>query len=197
MLVRDRSIACLINVIDVESTCWADSPPLGQVSEIIDIGVCVIDVGACMIVDGDALRVKPTLSAISSFCTELTGISVAEASSGMTFAEACGTLESRHDSRRRAWLSWGDYDRKQFERDCLRKHVRYPFGEAHTNAKAVHSRKANGGRQMGMARALDAYGMTLEGRHHSGHDDAKNIGRLVLRLIADHGPESIRLASLR
>lgn len=35
-----------IVVIDVESTCWAGTPPPGQVSEIVEIGVCPVDVAA-------------------------------------------------------------------------------------------------------------------------------------------------------
>ena len=34
-----------ILVIDVESTCWAGAQPEGQVSEIIEIGVCPVDSG--------------------------------------------------------------------------------------------------------------------------------------------------------
>ena len=35
-----------ILVVDVESTCWAGDPPLGQMSEIIEIGLGVVDVAA-------------------------------------------------------------------------------------------------------------------------------------------------------
>jgi inhibitor of KinA sporulation pathway (predicted exonuclease) len=35
-----------ILVVDVESTCWAGAPPTGQISEIIEIGVCPVDVAA-------------------------------------------------------------------------------------------------------------------------------------------------------
>jgi inhibitor of KinA sporulation pathway (predicted exonuclease) len=31
-------------VVDVESTCWQNGVPPGQVSEIIEIGICVFDV---------------------------------------------------------------------------------------------------------------------------------------------------------
>ena len=35
--------ARLVNVVDVEATCWDGSPPPGQVSEIIEIGLTVVD----------------------------------------------------------------------------------------------------------------------------------------------------------
>nr|MDQ2829840.1 DNA polymerase III [Chloroflexota bacterium] len=33
-------------VIDVESTCWEGAPPVGEESEIIEIGVCTLDVAS-------------------------------------------------------------------------------------------------------------------------------------------------------
>ena len=33
-----------ILVVDVEATCWEGDPPPGQISEIIEIGLCVLDV---------------------------------------------------------------------------------------------------------------------------------------------------------
>ena len=38
------SAARLLNVIDVEATCWASHPPPGQVSEIIEIGLTVVNI---------------------------------------------------------------------------------------------------------------------------------------------------------
>ena len=34
----------VILVVDVESACWEAEPPEGQVSEIIEIGLCTVDV---------------------------------------------------------------------------------------------------------------------------------------------------------
>jgi inhibitor of KinA sporulation pathway (predicted exonuclease) len=82
------------------------------------------------------------------------------------------------------WASWGDYDRHQFTRQCRATAIAYPFGHRHTNAKSVFA-AANGLRKRpGMAQALRLAGLPLEGRHHSGADDAWNIGALVLGLAA-------------
>jgi inhibitor of KinA sporulation pathway (predicted exonuclease) len=97
----------LLNVIDVEATCWAGEPPPGQVSEIIEIGLAVVD--------GPGLP--------------------------------------------------------------------YPFGPVHVNAKAVFSAAAGMRRRPGMAAALQIAGLRLEGRHHSGADDAWNIAALITDLI--------------
>ena len=61
-----------ILVVDVESTCWDGPPPAGQISEIIEIGVCTLDVPSLRRVEKRSLLVKPVRSAVSEFCTRLT-----------------------------------------------------------------------------------------------------------------------------
>ena len=39
-------------------------------------------------------------------------------------------------------------------------------------------------KEMGMERALKYYGMTLDGRHHNGADDAANIAKIVSRVLS-------------
>jgi inhibitor of KinA sporulation pathway (predicted exonuclease) len=171
----------LLNVIDVEATCWDGQPPPGQVNEIIEIGVCVVDLDLRERVGRDGIMVRPARSSVSAFCTQLTGITAAEAAQGVSFEEACARLRYEHRSDSRGWASWGDYDRKQFERQC-RGSVRYPFGSRHVNAKAVFA-EARGARRQGMAGALRTAGLPLEGRHHNGADDAWNIAALILHLL--------------
>jgi inhibitor of KinA sporulation pathway (predicted exonuclease) len=131
----------------------------------------------------DEILVRPARSRVSGFCTELTGLTQEQVDAGLSFAEACRELASRHDAGSRPWTSWGDYDRKQFQRQCAAVDVPYPFSPHHVNAKAVFA-AAHGRRPMGMAEALALAGLPLEGRHHNGGDDAWNIAALVLRLVS-------------
>jgi inhibitor of KinA sporulation pathway (predicted exonuclease) len=170
----------LLNVVDVEATCWAGNPPPGQVNEIIEIGLCVVNLDTLERVERDRIMVRPARSTVSAFCTELTGITPEEAAAGVSFAEACERLRRRHRADSRPWASWGDYDRKQFQRQC-KGPQRYPFGALHSNAKAVFA-EAKQVRRQGMADALRTAGLPLEGRHHNGSDDAWNIAALVLHL---------------
>ena len=180
----------LLNVVDVEATCWAGPPPAGQVNEIIAIGVCVVDVVARTRVRRDEILVRPARSRVSEFCTELTGLTQEQVDAGLSFASACSELVARHDAGSRPWTSWGEYDRKQFQRQCAASGVPYPFSPSHVNAKAAFA-SASGRRPMGMAGALTHAGLPLEGRHHNGGDDAWNIAALVLHLIAaDAWPSS-------
>ncbi|WP_345635099.1 3'-5' exonuclease [Rugosimonospora acidiphila] len=171
-----------LNAVDLEATCWRGEPPAGQVSEIIEIGLCVVDVQARERVERARIIVRPTRSRVSAFCTELTGITQAEVDGGVDFRQALEILVRRHRSRGRPWASWGDYDRRQFERQCAPSGARYPFGAVHVNAKALFA-EAHSVRRMGMADALRYVGLPLEGRHHNGADDAWNIGALILDLM--------------
>ncbi|MBB4959246.1 3'-5' exonuclease [Micromonospora polyrhachis] len=174
----------LLNVVDVEATCWRGPSPRDQTNEIIEIGLCVVDLVDRRRVARDRILVRPARSRVSAFCTELTGLTQAEVDAGVSFAEACRLLATRHQAGPRVWASWGDYDRLQFQRQCGATQVPYPFGARHVNAKAVFAQAYGLQRKMGMAGALRHVELPLEGRHHSGADDAWNIGALVLHTLA-------------
>ncbi|MFD7382123.1 exonuclease domain-containing protein [Streptomyces anulatus] len=172
----------LLNVVDVEATCWEGQPPPGQVSEIIEIGLTVVDLRAGERLAKHRLLVRPARSTVSPFCTELTGLTQAEVDGGLSFAEACRTLAAEHRTGLLPWASWGDYDRNQFTRQCRATGAEYPFGQSHTNAKVAFTAAYGLRRRPGMDQALTVAGLPLEGRHHRGDDDAWNIAALVLDL---------------
>ena len=173
----------LLNVVDVEATCWDTRPPEGQLNEIIEIGLTVIDLDVADRVAKHRILVRPERSTVSEFCTELTGLTQAEVDGGVSFADACRTLATEHSAGKHGWASWGDYDRKQFGRQCAATTVEYPFGQRHINAKAVFAMALGLPRPVGMAQALKIAELPLEGRHHRGDDDAWNIAALVLLLM--------------
>ncbi|MEV5862604.1 3'-5' exonuclease [Streptomyces sp. NPDC052071] len=177
----------LLNVMDVEATCWDGQPSPGSVNEIIEIGLTVVDLSAGRRSSRHRVLVRPARSAVSGFCTELTGLTQAEVDRGVTFAEACRILVEEYGAGERPWASWGDYDRRQFARQSRADGVAYPFGfpteRTHTNAKAVFAESYGLRRKPGMDQALRIAGLPLEGRHHRGEDDAWNIAALVLDLV--------------
>ena len=180
----------LLNVIDLEATCWQGSPPPGEVNEIIEIGVCVLDLSSLERVHRRSILVRPARSTVSSFCTQLTSLTQEMVDAGTTLADACSQLRTDLDSPARPWASWGEYDRNQFLRQCDQDAVPYPFGEVHLNAKQIYA-QAYGlpRRAAGMAQALQHAGLPLVGRHHRGDDDAWNIAALITRLARDgHWP---------
>ncbi len=107
-----------ILVVDLESTRWEGPPPLGQVSEIIEIGVCTVDVASLERVEKRSILIKPVKSEVSEFCTRLTTLTAAHLREAGSLADATRILKKELFSQERLWASWGDYDRRQFERAC-------------------------------------------------------------------------------
>jgi inhibitor of KinA sporulation pathway (predicted exonuclease) len=75
--------------------------------------------------------------------------------------------------------SWGIYDLNQFRTDCTRHRLTMPLSfEKHVNLKKEFAR-LKGVKVCGMERALAHSGLMLEGTHHRGIDDTRNIARLA------------------
>lgn len=172
-------------VIDVESTCWEEpeKPGRDEISEIIEIGIAVVDSSKLEIVQNDTILVKPQRSRLSKFCTKLTTLTQEQVDRGITFQEACKKLQNDFHSGDRTFISWGDYDRKMFERNAHDYNIRYPFGPRHMNLKNTFTILHGLDREPGMDTALDHLGLKLEGTHHRGIDDARNIGRILVQTL--------------
>jgi len=176
-------------IVDIESTCWENlQAPPGEISEIIEIGVCTLKIESGQAGDKRSIFVKPTLSKISPFCTQLTTITPEMVEQeGIDFADACAMLRDEYQSESRLWASWGNYDQRMFIEQCERMGVDYPYSEKHCNAKNLFANLY--GKRMGMAQALDIIGLELEGTHHRGGDDAWNIARVLSYLLNEHGQD--------
>lgn len=170
-------------MIDVESTCWEGAPPAGQESEIIEIGICAIDVASGQRLPKASILVKPERSRVSEFCTQLTTLTPEQVDRGIPFATACSILTQQHLSKERVWASYGDYDRRQFERQCQSRKVSYPFGPTHINVKNLFAITHALPHEVGMAEALELLNLPLEGTHHRGGDDAWNIAGILSDLL--------------
>jgi inhibitor of KinA sporulation pathway (predicted exonuclease) len=172
-----------IIVIDVEATCWEDHPPDKEESEIIEIGLCVVDVQRGERIGRERIVVKPSRSRVSPFCTQLTGLTQAEVETGRSFGDACRYLGQHYHTRQRTWASYGDYDRRQFERQCQRDTVPYPFGPTHLNVKNLCALRSTLEHEVSLAKALEYCGRRFDGTPHRGVDDAWNIAGLLILLL--------------
>lgn len=172
-------------VIDVESTCWEppEQPLPGEISEIIEIGLAVVDIKELKIVKNSSILIKPQRSKVSKFCTKLTTLTQDQVDKGVSFQEAMKLLKSEFKSNDRTFVSWGDYDRKMFERNCRDYNVQYPFGPRHLNLKNCFTMLHGLEREPGMDDALLHLKLKLEGTHHRGIDDAKNIANIFLNTL--------------
>ena len=172
-----------ILVIDIESTCWQGNPPSGQESEIIEIGICTLDIASGERGEKRSILVKPERSKVSDFCTQLTTLTQEQVDKGVDFANACSILRNKYASKDKVWASYGDYDRRQFEKQCQARKVSYPFGTSHINVKTLFAVIHAFPEEIGMAEALELLGIPLEGIHHRGIDDAWNIAAILSELL--------------
>jgi len=172
-----------ILVIDVESTCWQGPPPRGQLSEIIEIGLCTVDYAKLERLTKRAIMVKPIRSRVSEFCTRLTTLTQDDVHGAGSLPDAVSILKREYRSLERLWASWGDYDRSQFERCCRELTVPYPFGKMHLNIKTLFALAYGDDRELGIDEACARVGIPLEGTHHRGVDDAWNIAALLCHLL--------------
>ncbi|MGK3993435.1 exonuclease domain-containing protein [Sorangium sp. So ce1024] len=173
----------LILVVDVESTCWDGDPPRGEENEIIEVGVCTLEVASGQRRDRRSILVRPERSRVSPFCTSLTTLTQADVDAGISFKEACAILRGELKAQDRLWASYGDYDRRMFERQCQARDVPFPFGPSHLNVKTLFAVVHALPREVGMAEALERAGLPLTGTHHRGGDDAYNIAGLLAHLL--------------
>ena len=173
----------IINVVDVEATCWTTNNP-NNVMEIIEIGITPYTVATGKIGQKESILVRNDYSEISQFCTELTGHTQADIDAkGIPFKDACDILVNKYGSVSRAWASFGDYDRDQFQKDCRKKGVKYPFGPSHMNVKVLFALKHKETRAYGLPKTLERIGEKIDGRHHNGADDSYNIAKVLKHLL--------------
>jgi inhibitor of KinA sporulation pathway (predicted exonuclease) len=174
-----------IVVVDLEATCWKGYPPKNQTNQIIEVGVCLLDVKTHEITNKRGILVKPTHSRVSSFCTELTTITQEMLDEeGIPLKEAYKILLDVYNSKKRVWASFGDYDRRMFEKDCKAHNLKYPFSKKHINVKTLFALKQKLKKEIGMARGLAHLKIPLEGTHHRGIDDAYNTAKLLASCLS-------------
>jgi len=169
-----------IIIIDIEATCWNGKVPPGQVSEIIEFGICELNTNTGEISKNKGILVKPERSKVSPFCTELTTITQDLLDKeGITFKEACTLLREEYDPKQYVWASYGFYDLKMIKNQCKIRGIEYPLSQEHINVKELFSEVKGISRKVGMKGALGMLNIPLEGTHHRGVDDAKNIAKVL------------------
>ena len=170
-------------IFDLEATCWADRRASDEM-ETIEIGAVELEPnGAALSEFGCFVRpvVHPQLS---EFCTQLTSIAQSDVDGAATFPVAFASFVewAQSDGSPFTLVSWGAYDPRQLQTDCARHALDYPVSfERHVNLKQVFG-KAYGVKPPGMTRALQMLQLPLEGTHHRGIDDARNIVAIAQQL---------------
>lgn len=169
-------------VIDLEATCDDAGAVPKREMEIIEIGAVLVDGQRMQPIDEWQTFVSPVRHPVlTPFCTQLTTITQDMLVGAPGFPEAIDALRRRfyQGSSRPVFCSWGNYDKGQFGQDAGFHGVTLPFGPEHINLKRAFSDRLGTRKKFGMAGALRRAGLPLEGTHHRGIDDARNIARLL------------------
>jgi inhibitor of KinA sporulation pathway (predicted exonuclease) len=169
-----------ILIIDLEATCWDGRPPRGQENEIIEIGICILNTKTGEISKNEGILVQPQYSRVSPFCTELTSITQGMLDEdGILLEDALDILRSDYDSENLTWASYGNYDLNMLQSQARKFRVDYPLNNEHINVKTLFAQMHPIKKSVGMDRALKELKFPLEGTHHRGVDDAKNIAKIL------------------
>ncbi|KAF3888699.1 MULTISPECIES: 3'-5' exonuclease [Nostocales] len=167
-------------IVDLEATCSDDGfIPSGEM-EIIEIGAVMLNSSTWEIDSEFQQFVKPVRHPqLTKFCTELTTIRQEDVDKASGFPEVISQFKEWIELfPRNIFCSWGNYDKKQFLQDCEFHKVPYPFGSEHRNIKNEFSEYLGVSKGFGMAKALQHLGIELQGTHHRGIDDARNIAAI-------------------
>lgn len=175
------------HVVDFEATCSDDNSVRREEMEIIEVGAVMVDGQTLERLDEFQSFVKPVRHPLlTPFCRTLTSIAQQDVDTAPPFAEVV--------EKWRVWTerfegcvfgSWGSYDHNQLTQDCRYHRIAFPCPLEPINLKAEFSRRIGQRRRVGMAEAVSRAGLTLEGTHHRGIDDARNIARLLPFILGD------------
>jgi 3'-5' exoribonuclease 1 len=168
-------------VLDLEATCWENRDQ--QPNESIEIGAVAIN-SAKEIVSEIDLFVRPSVyPQLSDFCIQLTSISQSKIDRAPLFTEVFVTFKEWLNSFGDDYVlcSWGHYDRTQLLNDCTMHQLDTDWLNKHISLKHQYATIKKLRRPIGMKGALNMEKMELDGTHHRGIDDAKNIAKIFIQ----------------
>ena len=167
-------------IVDLEATCSDDGSIFREEMEIIEIGAVILNRSTWEIDSEYQQFIKPVRHPIlTKFCTELTTITQEDVDAAPTFPEVIPYFKQWIDTYpKNTFCSWGNYDKTQFIQDCEFHTLAYPFGTEHRNIKKEFSSYLGNKKKFGMPQALEHLGIDLQGTHHRGIDDARNIAAI-------------------
>ena len=170
-------------ILDLEATCWEGWDK--SQNETIEIGAVLLN-GKGQLVSEFAQFVKPLNHPIlSDFCKELTTIKQQDVGAAPYFDEAIERFKAWFGYPDQGYLlcSWGFYDHKQLKSDCAIHGLDSQWVDRHISLKHQYAKFKKLRRAIGMANALKHEGLLLEGTHHRGIDDARNIAKVFTKYL--------------
>ncbi|KAJ3230101.1 3'-5' exoribonuclease 1 [Chytriomyces hyalinus] len=179
-------------VLDIEATCDENNP--SWYNEIIEFPVVLIDAKTLTRVAEFRSFVKPVRNPVlTEFCTRLTGITQEQVNTAPHFPQVLRNF--RHFLKKYHLGTWnmrfitdGPCDIRDFVwKTCKANKVSVPsYFRGFVNVRKLAQRNyAHTGIRINFDGMLKLFDLVLEGRHHSGIDDTRNIARVVLKMMED------------
>lgn len=166
--------------VDLEMACWEDRVP--NTGEIIEIGICEVDVVKLEITRKAQYYVKPENDEVSEFCTKLTGITPRKIlKQGRPLREVMRTIEKNYGGINKTFCAWGSDDKTLMD-ELAQKDIEFKMGRYIDLANLYRLLKGES-KASTQLDAMKDYGLSFEGRQHSGVVDAENLARLYIEIM--------------
>lgn len=201
-IMNDKSTTKYVCVLDFEANCANNMKELGMDNEVIEFPSVLWKIEGQTITKIDEFQVycKPkNTPKLTQFCTDLTGITQDKVDAGVSFPEALKQhelwLTSHIDGLNKVAnngdiviMTCGNWDMetmapKEYANWDIR-HVSKVY-KRFVNIKKEFVKHYGRGTKAGMVGLLSELGLPLDGRHHSGIDDCKNISKVLCKMIED------------
>eukprot|EP00526_Cylindrotheca_closterium_P012455 CAMPEP_0113615172 /NCGR_PEP_ID=MMETSP0017_2-20120614/7560_1 /TAXON_ID=2856 /ORGANISM="Cylindrotheca closterium" /LENGTH=463 /DNA_ID=CAMNT_0000524393 /DNA_START=75 /DNA_END=1466 /DNA_ORIENTATION=+ /assembly_acc=CAM_ASM_000147 len=188
-------------IVDFEATCNDNGSATPNPQEIIEFPAVLLNVKTGEVEDEFHHYILPDVHPkLSSFCTELTGITQETVDQqGISLKDALdlhyewinkhnltNDVKNQEGKSQFLYVTCGDWDFKT----CLPNQLAYhnqtvpQLFSNWINIKKVYGKFYNR-KARGMTTILNELDLKLEGRHHSGIDDSRNITRICARMLED------------
>lgn len=168
--------------LDIEATSFDGCKSIEDM-EVIEIGMVCVQDGSPK--EEFATFVRPVRTAVTSFCTNLTGITPEMVADAPSFSEAMQNIRSwitSLDEEPTAWCSWGVYDRNHLALERKNHNVANSLPAAHVNAKKVFQKVVMpSSRQVGLPKAIEIAGIDPALPAHRALPDARNVAQVILK----------------
>jgi len=177
-------------VLDFEATCDENVKLYPQ--EIIEFPTVLLNAKTLQVEDEFHMYVKPTANPkLTAFCTQLTGIQQEWVEKGTIITSVLEQYDKWISSKKLkansfTFVTCGDWDLKtclpsQSKAQSLK---RASYFNSWVNIKKLYADFYH--RRIGdMVKMLEGLHIKLEGRHHSGIDDCRNITKILVRMLQD------------
>ena len=177
-------------VLDFEANSQKNKR-MDPVQEIIEFPIVVLDTLTNKIVKDKLFHyyVKPTETKLTPFITELTGITEKMIESGKKLSDVINLclkfLSENFKNDEICFITCGDFDFKCLARETRFKKINLPsILRRYINIKEVF-KTCFGYKETkcSMTDMLKYVDLELDGKHHSGIDDSRNIAKILQRIL--------------